>query len=212
MKQRKKNRRRLYLVLVFSCLLLLIGGSYLVYAAMTATDREENDFRVGQVDTRIEEDFEVRTEMPTNFSVKKEVSIKNNGTINQFVRIMVSPQVQIGITGDAQNKQVLPLKIGTDLLLEEMTTADWLDGGDGYYYYIKEAVKPGKETSELFKKVKLSDQLRDRYHGAQLVIVLKAEAINCAEFAYRDAWWQGATPAAGALKDVDDALKTKVDQ
>ena len=212
MKQRKKNHRRLYLVLAFSCLLLLIGGSYLVYAAMTATDREENDFRVGQVDTRIEEDFEVRTEIPTNFSVKKEVSIKNNGTINQFVRIMVSPQVQIGITGDAQNKQVLPLKIGTDLFLEEMTTADWLDGGDGYYYYIKEAVEPGKATSKLFKKVKLSDQLRDRYHEAQLVIVLKAEAINCAEFAYRDAWWQGATPAAGALKDVDDALKTKVDQ
>lgn len=212
MKQRRKTPRKLYLVLAFSCFLLLIGGGYLVYAAMTATDREENDFRVGQVDTRIEEDFEVRTEMPTDFSVKKEVSIKNNGTINQFVRVMVSPQVQAEIAGDVQNKQILPLKIGTDLILEEMITADWLDGGDGYYYYIKEAVKPGQETSELFKKVKLSDQLRDRYHDAKLVIVVKAEAINCAEFAYRDAWWQGITPTAGALKDVEDALKTKVDQ
>lgn len=212
MKQRRKARRTLYLVIAFSCLLLLIGGSYLVYAAMTATDREENDFRVGQVETSIVEDFEVRTEVPKDFSVKKEVSIKNNGSINQFVRVMVSPQVQAEIAGDAQNKQILPLKIGTDLILEEMTTSDWLDGGDGYYYYIKEAVKPGKETSKLFKKVKLSDQLRDRYHGAKLSIILKAETINCAEFAYQDAWWQGNTPSTPPLKDVDDALKTKVDK
>lgn len=212
MKQRRKNHRTLYLVIAFSCLLLLIGGSYLVYAAMTATDREENDFRVGQVEMSIVEDFEVRTEVPKDFSVKKEVSIKNNGSINQFVRVMVSPQVQAEIAGDAQNKQILPLKIGTDLILEEMTTSDWLDGGDGYYYYIKEAVKPGKETSELFKKVKLSDQLRDRYHDAKLSIILKAETINCAEFAYRDAWWQGNTPTTAPLKDVDDALKTKVDK
>ncbi|MEO1768823.1 MULTISPECIES: hypothetical protein [Enterococcus] len=212
MKQRRKARRTLYLVIAFSCLLLLIGGSYLVYAAMTATDREENDFRVGQVETKIIEDFEFRTEIPKDVSIKKEVSIKNTGTINQFIRVMVSPQVQAEIAGDIQNKQILPLKIGTDLILEEMTASDWLDGGDGYYYYIKEAVKPGKETSELFKKVKLSDQLRDQYHGSKLMIILKAETINCAEFAYRDSWWQGNTPTTGSLKDVDDALKTKVDK
>ena len=211
MKQRRKNRRKLYLFIAIGCLLLLLGGSYLVYAAMTASDRKENDFQVGQVEAAIEEDFEIRTELPLDFSVKKEVLIKNNGTINQFVRVMVSPQVQATIAGDAQNKQVLPLKIGTDLILEEMTTADWVDGGDGYYYYIKEAVKPTKETSELFKKVKLSDQLRDRYHEAELLITIKAETVNCAKFAYRDAWWQGNTPTAGPLKDIDDALKTKVD-
>ncbi|MEO1769391.1 hypothetical protein [Candidatus Enterococcus ferrettii] len=208
MKQQKRNnRRKLYVALALSGLLLLLGGSYLVYAAMTATDREENDFRVGQVETAIEEDFEIRTELPLDFLVKKEVLIKNTGTINQFVRVMVSPQVQAAITGDVQNKQVLPLKIGTDLILEEMTAADWLDGEDGYYYYIKEAVEPKKATSKLFKKVKLSDQLRDRYHDAELIITIKAETVNCTEFAYRDAWWQGNTPTTGPLKAVDDALK-----
>lgn len=76
MKQQRKNRHMLYLVFAFSCLLLLIGGSYLVYAAMTATDREENDFRVGQVETSIEEDFEIRTELPLDFSVKKKFRLK----------------------------------------------------------------------------------------------------------------------------------------
>ena len=212
MQRKPKRHRRLYLGLALICVLLLIGGSYLVYAAMTATDREENDFRIGQVETRIDEIFDENiTEIPIDTSIQKEVRIQNIGTIKQFVRVMVLPEVRTSIVGDAQNEQVLPLAIGTDLVLENMETSDWLNGGDGYYYYTKEAVAPDQFTSYLFKTVKLSDQLSDRYNEADLSITLKVESINCAEFAYRDAWWQGTTPTASPLKDVDDALRTKTE-
>lgn len=212
MQKNKTIHRRFYLVIAIACVGLLIGGSYLVYAAMTASDRKENDFQIGQVETQLfEENFdEDLTETPKNTAVPKEVRIKNTGTIEQFVRVMILPEVRAKIVGDEQDKQVLPLNIGTDIELEEMVSADWIKGEDGYYYY-KEAVKPKEYTSYLFKKVKLSNQLSSRYEQATLTITLKVEAINCAEFAYRDAWWQGTTPTSSPLKDVDDALKTKVE-
>lgn len=212
MQRRPKRHRRLYIALAFICFLLLIGGSYLVYAAMTASDRKENDFQIGQVETRLDEVFDEEiTEIPKNTSITKEVRIHNTGTIKQFVRVMVLPEVRTSIEGDDQNEQLLPLEIGTNLELGEMATADWLNGGDGYYYYIKEAVEPDQYTSYLFKTVKLSDQLNDRYDQAELSIALKVETINCAKFAYRDAWWQGTTPTESPLKDVEDALNTKTE-
>lgn len=214
MKQRKRRSRKpFYLAVILACLLLLVGGGYLVYAAMTDTDQKENDFQVGQVETKIfEENFDGNmTEIAKNQSVPKEVRIQNTGTIKQFVRVMVLPEVRAKIIGDAQNEQVLPLTIGTDILLEEMATADWVDGGDGYYYYNK-AVEPNKFTSYLFKTVKLSSQLSKHYDQGKFTIALKVETINCAEFAYRDAWWQGATPTQAPLKTVDDALKAITDK
>ncbi|MBO1308554.1 hypothetical protein JZO70_20435 [Enterococcus sp. 669A] len=214
MKQRKRRSHSpIYLAVILGCLLLLIGGGYLVYAAMTDQDRKENDFQIGQVETKIDEVFDGPLEsIKKNTSVTKKVRIENTGTIKQFVRVMVLPEVRKCIVRDEPNEQVLPLKIGADIVLEEMTTADWIDGGDGYYYYTK-AVEPGKETSYLFETVKLSDQLADRYLQAKLSITLKVETINCAEFAYRDAWWQGSTPQTGSpLKDVDNALQPETEK
>ncbi|MGG5329421.1 hypothetical protein [Enterococcus sp. AZ163] len=209
---KKVKRGMFYLIVAVCSILLLIGGGYWVYAAMTATDRKENDFQIGQVETEIIEVFDdTRTEVKLDEVVQKDVLIKNTGTINQFIRVMVLAEVRAPITGDPVNQQVLPLLIGTDLLLENGATADWTNGQDGYYYYKKEAVEPNKKTSKLFESVRLSDQLAARYQQAELSITLKVETINCSEFSYRDAWWQGTTPAQAPLKDVDDHLNGMTD-
>ncbi|MGG5317046.1 hypothetical protein [Enterococcus sp. AZ072] len=210
MRNRKKKRRLIYVGFTLALVLLLIGGSYFVYAAMTAQDQKANDFQVGQVETKLLEDFTDITEIETGKDVKKEVLIENTGTIKQFIRVMVLPEVRAPIAGDT-NKQVLPLVIGKDLLLENMAITDWKDGGDGYYYYIKEAVEPKKTTSKLFESIKLSDSLAKQYDKTTFSIYLKVETVNCAEFAYRDAWWQGNIPTDQPLKAVDDALRTKVE-
>lgn len=210
--QRKQRRHFVYLIAVIGFILLLVGGSYFVYAAMTATDKKENNFQIGQVETKLEEVFDTSiTEISKNQSVGKDVTIKNMGTINQFVRVMVLPEVRANVTGDASNKQVLPLVVGTDLLLENLNTSEWKDGGDGYYYYIKEALEPKKSTTSLFTAVKLSNSLSNQYHEAEFALSLKVETINCNETAYRQAWWQGNTPTAQPLKAIDDALKSKTD-
>lgn len=211
MRNRKKNRRLIYAGFILALVLLLIGGGYFVYAAMTAQDQKENDFQVGQIETKLLEDFTGMTEIETGQTVQKDVLIENTGTIKQFIRVMVLPEVRASIAGDT-NKQVLPLVIGKDLLLENMATADWKDGGDGYYYYIKEAVEPKQTTSKLFESIKLSDSLAKQYDKTTFSIYLKVETVNCAEFAYRDAWWQGSTPTNQPLKAIDDALNTKVEK
>lgn len=212
--KRPKNpaRRAVYVVITLGLILLLVGGSYFVYAAMTATDRKENDFQVGQVETElVEENYTQPTEIVKDVPVDKEITVKNNGTINQFIRVMVLPEVKADVAGDPSNKQVLSLVIGTDLILENLNTTDWRDGGDGYYYYIKEAVEPGDPTSTLFDSIKLSNSISDQYHNADFSLSLKVETINCNTTAYRQAWWQGETPTEEPLLSIDTALRSKVD-
>lgn len=210
--QKRNMRRTSYLVATIGLLLLLVGGSYFVYAAMTATDKKENDFQIGQVETKLEEIFDDSiTEIQKNQSVIKDVTIKNTGTINQFVRVMVFPEVCTSVTSDPTNKEILPLTIGTDLVLENLNGSEWKNGGDGYYYYVKEAVEPGQSTTSLFKSIKLSSSLSDQYHEAEFTLSLKVETINCNEIAYRQAWWQGITPTTQPLSAIDDALRSKID-
>lgn len=210
MNPRKRTSRAVYGAIAAALILLLVGGGYLVYAAMTAQDKKINDFQIGQVETKLEEIFEDDiTEIPKDQTVEKQVTVENTGTIKHFVRVMVLPEVRTSIVGDTENEQILSLVIGKDLLLEN-TASDWQDGGDGYLYYLKE-IEPKQPSSKLFESIKLSGQLSDQYHDAKFVLSLKVEAINCAEFAYRDAWWQGTTPIEQPLKAVDDALKTKVE-
>lgn len=211
MNPRKRKKRVVYGVIALFLVLLLVGGGYLVYAAMTAQDKKINDFQIGQVETKLEEVFDDSiTEIPKDQSIQKRVTVKNTGTIKQFVRVMVLPEVRASITGDSTNEQVLSLVIGKDILLEDQTS-DWHNGGDGYFYYLK-AVERDASTSKLFESIKLSNQLSNQYHDAKLAIALKVETINCAEFAYRDAWWQGTTPTDQPLLTVDNALQTKVEK
>ena len=202
------QKKRLYIPLIFGLLLLLIGGTYLVYAAMTAQDEKHNYFQVGELETKIfEEHFdEDMTEIAKDTSVRKEVRIENVGTIKQFIRVMVLPEVKGTITGDPDHHQLLPLVAGNQIEYGEMSNK-WADGGDGYYYYL-EAVNPRRETDYLFTSVTLADNLADRYHNAEFSIYLKVEAINCAEFAYRNAWWQGNTPSGNGnpLVAIDSSL------
>lgn len=209
--QKRRNRRVVYFVAAVSLILLLVGGGYLVYAAMTAQDKKVNDFQIGQVETKIEEVFDERiTEIPKDQSIEKNVTIKNMGTMNQFVRVMVLPEVKADVSGDS-HKQVLPLVVGTDLILEGMDTDEWKAGGDGYYYYVKEALEPKSSSSSLFQSIKLSNNLSDNYHEATFALTVKVETINCNEAAYQQAWWQGYVPTQQPLQSINDALKTKVD-
>lgn len=186
--------------------LLMIGGGYFVYAAMTAQDQKANDFQVGQVETKIEEVFnENIQEVNLDNSIEKDVSIKNTGTINQFVRVMVLPEVRSFINEDDSYVQILPLIIGKDLELENMD-ANWLDGADGYYYYIGSEVAPDESTNRLFESIKLSSSLSEQYHESDFSIYLKVETINCEESAFRNAWWQGEIPLEEPLKTIDNTL------
>lgn len=212
MKRRRSLTRKMsYLLVSIVLVLLLVGGSYFVYAAMTVKDRRETDIQIGQVETQLDEKFNSVTEIHKNQSIEKRVTVRNTGTIKQFVRVMVLPETQTDVAEDPQTKQALPIAVGTGLIFEQLNTVDWKYGGDGYYYYIKEAVEPLKNTVPLFDSVKLDNNLSQMYNESALTISIKVEAVNCAEYVYRDAWWQGAVPADPSLQAIDDSLKALVE-
>lgn len=206
MRNRKKKVRLIYVGFIIALALLLISGGYFVYAAMIAHDQKANDFQIGQVETKLEEIFdETIQEIELDSSIEKNVSIKNTGTINQFVRVMILPEVRSPIDGNTNCIQILPLIIGKDLELENMDT-NWLDGKDGYYYYVGSEIAPDESTGSMFESIKLSSSLSEQYHESDFSIYLKVETINCEESALRNAWWQGEIPLEEPLKTIHDTL------
>lgn len=183
-------------------------GSMVVYAAMTVKEEKVNQFQIGNFQTEISEVFTEPTTIVAGQSVKKEVRITNTGTINQFVRVMLFPEIKKQRT---EGHQLLPVVIGNELVLD-LDTVNWLVGEDGYYYYL-DSVKPGKDatTSALFTKLTLKSGLDSSYKEAKVSLLVKVEAINCTAESYREAWWQGMSPTTSNLKKIDTALAKKVE-
>lgn len=211
-KQRNQSNKHANLLLVLPVLLIcLLTGGLVAYAAKTAVDKTVNTFQIGDVTTQLEESFTSPTSTKPGTAVAKKVAVSNQGTVNQFVRVMVQTEIRIETIGDPGNETILPTIIGKQVTLGSLDTTNWLDGGDGYYYYIK-ALKPQQTTPTLFEKVTLSttDSL---YLGGEMKMTVKVEAVNCAAFAYRDAWWQGKTSGLTSQQQaIDNKLKVLVEQ
>ncbi|MGX7244201.1 hypothetical protein ACWOC1_05070 [Enterococcus quebecensis] len=206
MKQKKKIIHFLWGVPVF--IICLVIGSTVAYAAMMVREEKANLFQIGNLQTKVEEVFTEPVTMLPNKPVEKKVTIANIGTVNQFVRVMLHPEIRLESNSSIQ---LLPSKIGEEILLD-LNNIDWKLGEDGYYYYLK-ALRTGESnrTENLFTQVKLKNELGKKYHGATFSFLIKVEAINCAKFAYRDVWWQGVTPNSGELKVIDSQLAKQID-
>lgn len=186
---------------------LFLGG-ILVYAAMTVKDEKVNQFQVGNLETSIQEVFTAPAKVTIGRPVQKEVTVKNTGSLNQFVRVMIQPEIKKTIEGETIER-LLPSEINKEVLLD-FPSADWKEGGDGYYYYVKK-LKKGDTTPELFTHVILAGDLDTFYEGSKMTIKLKVESITSAGTNYRKAWWQGTTPTAEPLKSIDDKLLSEKD-
>ncbi|MBO0439913.1 hypothetical protein [Candidatus Enterococcus ikei] len=200
MKQKKKIVHLFWIVPI--SIVCLVVGSAVAYAAMTMREEKVNLFQIGNLQTKVEEVFTEPITILPNKPVNKKVTIANTGTINQFVRVMIHPDIRLDNNGSIR---LLPSKIGGELLLD-LNNTHWKLGEDGYYYYLN-VLKTGKSnvTENLFTQVKLKSELGQEYHEATVNLLIKVEAINCAKYAYRDAWWQG-VPSGGELKNIDDQL------
>ncbi|MBP1042822.1 hypothetical protein I6N95_17535 [Vagococcus sp. BWB3-3] len=217
---RKKKKKKINLLIVVAVFVIFLGISLLGYKGYTYSierhsEMKTNDFSIGDLKVQVVEEFTPVTETTIDKPYTKKVTAKNNGELPAFVRILAFPEVLSKEDDDGVNVS-LPARIGTEILLLDSSdnpiadTADWVDGEDGYYYYLK-ALLPGETTAPLFEKVKLSDHVKDYvdnwYEGASLTIDVRAESIHTTQWAYRDAWWQGQTPANGKLLLVENALK-----
>ncbi|OEG14703.1 hypothetical protein BCR23_12340 [Enterococcus quebecensis] len=214
---KKKRQKKKFLtvkqLLLFVGLLIIIvsfsSGLYKTYAALTDKDQKQNEFRIGDFQTSIEEEFDP----PANFEPDKEylkkVSIRNTGEQESFIRVLALPVLTKKQVNGTTQLLVATVEGPTAVLTIDYNLTDWFDGKDGYFYYKKKLIK-GESTTNLFTKVMMNKgNITEEYEGVFLSIEIKAEGISSTKFAYRDAWWGGKTPIENPLLAIDESLKNQ---
>ncbi|GCF95697.1 hypothetical protein NRIC_35880 [Enterococcus florum] len=161
------------------------------------TDKRTNNFQIGNLEAELVEAFESEKGIELNSPVKKEVAVKNTGSIPQFVRVMIHPEI---VQADGT---ILPSKIGKVIHLD--ISNEWQAGGDGFYYY-KGRLESKDTTPNLFTTVRLDSGLSAEYKDAALELQLKVEAAGTTTDSYRDTWWRGENPTTGELGGINQVL------
>lgn len=216
MRKRKKTTKTVTKPFLFSFAFLLsvicLGyGAYSTYSALTDHDEKVNEFRLSNLTTTIEEEFEEPGDFAPDVDYTKKVTIKNSAETEMFIRVLALPKIS---KMEAGSETEILLPSGTNgakpVLTIDYNLTDWIDGGDGYFYYKTKIAKNG-ETKALFNTVRLNGANIDKelYNGSTLTFEIKVESINTSQFAYRDAWWNGSTPTVNPLQEVDNLLKVQ---
>ncbi|MFR3451052.1 MAG: hypothetical protein ACLTSX_04890 [Collinsella sp.] len=130
-----------------------------------------NMFVQGKVDPSIEENF------GDGYTVKKDVKVKNEGTMRSYVRAAVSIYWQDG----AGNQLWEAPEAGTDYVIvwgdvdsNSSAGAHWITGRDGYYYW-SDPLERGASTGNLIKEVK---QAPDPVGDKDLVVDISSQALQ----------------------------------
>lgn len=190
--------------LLFSLLLAGVLVLGVTFSWFTSIDSRSNpfasapyDFTVILVDT-----FTPGSNTPVNTPIPKQVAAKNIGSAPAFVRVLALPVIV------APDGTILEAGFG-GAIAADMNDTMWAKGGDGYYYYLN-VLEAGKETSPLFSEVTLSPTLSAAYEGARLKIEIKCEAVDTAQWSYRQSWWGTASaPQNPTLQTIDNVLSAK---
>ena len=168
--------------------MMVVGGTL---AYFTADDAATNVFTVGDVKIELteplwEEKLNGASRLENIYPgmpITKDPMVTNIGSNPAFVRV----KVEIPTFSPDGSSTTMPLfTIGT-------LGANWVDGGDGYYYYTA-SLASGEPTSKLFEVVTLTTEL-DIHNGDSPLesnvqeINIVAEAVQAQGFdSYTDAF------------------------
>lgn len=135
-----KNHRKTLIVL-FIVLSLGLFSSVSAYFVDKAT--KKNNFTIGYVETKIEEDYTPPQELKPGITFPKKVTVKNTGPNDCYVRVLVT----------FSNSQM------ADVCSIDYNKTDWKkDEQDGYWYY-NSLLKSGETTKPLFTTVTISSDV-----------------------------------------------------
>lgn len=185
----KKALRR---VSVLSGILLILAGVLITktYAHFIASDEIVNTIILGNVEIEVEEEFT----SPENWDgkkVDKVVKIANKSNVNALIRVAIIPRWV--------DNQGNPWPGDTNIIsCERVNIIDlpninpnnkWVYGNDGYYYY-NTVVPTGEATVEILNSLSASipEELKNRYKDKTLIVDVKAEAVQAAEYVYKASW------------------------
>jgi len=216
MKERQKVNKRKQVLSVIAAMLaiVIIAGSY---AYWNQTHRIENPFDTGgKYGSTVIEDFTPEDDWQPGASVDKAVRVENTGEQDIIIRVKMDEKwVRKGDTVPYKEFSAEPdgavytiyQKSDTDGLTEADDSVviknfsgseNWVDGGDGWFYY-KTNLAEGEKTDQWLESVALLDNLDV---GAQKVMHYATTDENVDE----DTEWIKYNPADGMPRELGGKL------
>lgn len=168
-----KNKKITSLLVAGALTVGIVGGTL---AWLTASDTVTNKFdtKVGEnkVAVEIYENFnqEAAKGLQPGITVKKLVQVQNPASIDQFIR------VKLTLTDGTSNKVTMNLT----------ENSNWVDGGDGYYYY-KAKVGAGNFTKAILDSVTFSSKATQADMEKDFNVKVDADSIQASNDAI-DSW------------------------
>lgn len=166
---RPGRKRRTALTAALAVLALASTGATLAW--FNVGDAVTNMFVQGKADPSIEENF------GDGYTVKKDVKVKNEGTMRSYVRAAVSICWQDGAGNqlwEAPEAGTAYVIVWGDVDSNSSAGAHWITGRDGYYYW-SDPLERGASTGNLIKEVK---QAPDPVGDKDLVVDISSQALQ----------------------------------
>lgn len=174
------RKRELLLVGIVTIIVAVIGGTSAFFVTSdrahniittdgVSIDLIENTDRVG-VDGRPIPFTNIDNAMPGD-TYSKIPQVKNTDHGEVWVRIRV--------TNSAKKADGTTVALPGDTIAADYNTQNWLNGGDGYYYYYR-ALGAGETTEPLFTKVTLSKNMAAEYASSLFSVDITAEGVQTA--------------------------------
>lgn len=201
------SKKKLTVLISSALIVAAIGGSF---AWFTASDSLTNHFTTAGVKDGDDKDDGVKikeneewtdpdgdgvyeNEEAKNITpgteVNKDVWTKNTAKYVSFIRVKLTPEFTNTKFIDLANadNNLLELTLANTTNTTDLEENKWVDGGDGYYYYLA-PVDPDAETDKLLDAVTLSKDANNDYKNAEFDVKADAEGIQATNKAAASEW------------------------
>ncbi|MDU1313714.1 MAG: BsaA family SipW-dependent biofilm matrix protein [Clostridium septicum] len=198
-------------ILAVGAAAVLVGGTL---AWFTSTDTVTNKFKAGGNGTdttttgvEIWEKFdsEGAGKILPGKTINKDVQVQNTATYNSLIRVKLTPDIKSGESTEEKLAKINLIfgdnVIKKDESIEGNTNVEWLQGTDGYYYYLGN-VAPNGYTTRLLDDVQLDPTAGNEFKDVTFDVVVDAESIQSDNGAYADAWKGAGQPVLDKLAIV----------
>ncbi|MGL5087270.1 MAG: BsaA family SipW-dependent biofilm matrix protein [Clostridium sp.] len=208
------------LLLAGALVIAVVGGTF---AWFTAKDSVVNKFTTGTTEDKTDPDAGIKVQeewvekegenLTPGAEINKDVQARSTASYDQFVRVKfdkvwkdidgteVTTVTLKGITYNLEtSKIVLNLRSANVTTIGTQNT--WVDGADGYYYYIGK-VAGGSYTNTLLDSVTFDKASGNEYKNLKFDVKVTAESIQASHGAYAAVWAAAPESIRNLLKDYE---------
>ena len=182
-----KKRKVILAASLLLAVCLTVGITVAWLRADTAS--RQNTFTLAKVSCEVEETFDG--------TVKEDVSIRNTGTADAYIRAaIVVTWMKDGDDSDQTVSSVVP-QLNKDYTIQLTKNSGWIQLEDGYWYYTK-SVPVGGSTAQLIDSCTLLDGA-EAPEGYRLAVEIIASAIQSSRAKVAEENWRVKIDETGTI-------------